>query len=103
MHHQDFSKTEKKPEQVTAQASTTWKRPPLDVVKVNIDASYYAGTGRGAWGSIARNDQGEFLAAKAGSLEHLTGPLPAEVVACVLATEASSEMGIHKIILDSDS
>ncbi|KAE8775970.1 hypothetical protein D1007_51441 [Hordeum vulgare] len=103
MHQHDFSKTEKKPEQVTAHAPAMWKRAPLDVVKVNFDASYYVNTGRGAWGCIACNDQGEFLAAKAGSLQHLTGPLHAEVVACVLATEASSEMGLHKIILESDS
>ena len=99
----EFSKSVMKPVQVPPQDKVTWKRPPPDGVKVNFDASYHADTGRGAWGGVAHTDQGEFLAAKAGTLEHLTRPLHAEALACVLTTEASAELGIHRMILESDS
>lgn len=74
-----------------------------DFVKVNFDAAYYSETGKGAWDCVARSEHGDFLAAKAGTLDHLTGPLHAEAMAGMMATEAAAALGIHMVIFESDS
>ncbi|KAE8779439.1 hypothetical protein D1007_47530 [Hordeum vulgare] len=81
-----------------------WQPPPADSVKGSILSilPFYEELGRGAWGCVIRDDQGAFLAAKAGTLEHLSSPLHAEALACVKATEASAELGVHRLVLESD-
>uniref|UniRef100_A0A8R7TJI3 RNase H type-1 domain-containing protein n=1 Tax=Triticum urartu TaxID=4572 RepID=A0A8R7TJI3_TRIUA len=59
--------------------------------------------GRGAWGCVARSDQGWFVVACAGKLDHLASLLQAEATACIKAIEAASEMGVHRVIFESDS
>ena len=88
---------------VASQQILQWQRPPDNTHKVNFDASLYAETGRGAWGCVVRNSQGEFLAARSGYLEHMAGPLHAEMSACVRAVEAAAELGIHRVMFESDS
>lgn len=90
-------------ENVGHRLRSSWLRPPSDFVKVNFDAAYYDSTGAGAWGCVARSDQGEFLAAFGGKLDHLSGPLHAEAVACVKAVEASAGMGFHRVKFESDA
>uniref|UniRef100_A0A8R7TS40 RNase H type-1 domain-containing protein n=1 Tax=Triticum urartu TaxID=4572 RepID=A0A8R7TS40_TRIUA len=59
--------------------------------------------GHGAWGCVARSDHGEVIFACAGKLEFLASPLQAEATACIKAIEAASELGIHRVIFESDS
>jgi hypothetical protein len=40
-----------------------WTRPPLNLVKVNFDLSFIGNTKCGAWGFVAKDDMGEFIAA----------------------------------------
>ena len=40
-----------------------WKRPTMDVVKINVDAAFKPETLSGATGTIARDGRGEFIAA----------------------------------------
>ena len=88
---------------VASQQILQQQRPPDSTHKVNFDASFYAETGRGAWGCVVRNSQGEFLAAPSGYLEHMAGTLHAEMSACVRAVEAAAELGIHRVIFESNS
>ncbi|KAE8803593.1 hypothetical protein D1007_20544 [Hordeum vulgare] len=100
-HLQDYKGENKvQPGRVNVQKDS--QPPPTDSVKVNFDATFYEESGRGAWGCVIRDDQDVFLAAKAGTLEHLSSPLHAEALACVKATEASAELGVHRLVLESD-
>ncbi|KAE8804478.1 retrotransposon unclassified [Hordeum vulgare] len=100
-HLQDY-KGENKVQPGRVNVQKDWQPPPTNSVKVNFDAAFYEESGRGAWGCVIRDDQGVFLAAKAGTLEHLSSPLHAEALACVKATEASAELGVHRLVLESD-
>lgn len=103
-HVQDFYTAPKIQTEVAGNRERScWQKPPSDFVKINFDAAYSNNTGSGAWGCVARSDQGEFLAAAAGKLDHLTGPLHAEAEACVKAVEASAGMGLHRVHFESDS
>jgi hypothetical protein len=41
-----------------------WKRPPVDFVKVNVDASFNLDTQQGATGVIILDDQGQVIATR---------------------------------------
>jgi ribonuclease HI len=70
---------------------------------VNVDASYCQETHRGAWDFIARVDDGSFVAAGTGAMNHLTSALHAEASACVAAIERMSDTGAFRVIFESDS
>jgi hypothetical protein len=60
-----------------------WKLPKSNFIKVNFDAVYCHETHAGAWGFIARTEHGSFLAAGAGSMNHLSSALHAEAYAAL--------------------
>ena len=80
-----------------------WQRPAPNHVKVNFDAAFRETTGDGAWGFVARADDGEFIAAAAGKLKHLKDALQAEAEAGVAAVEGAAMLGFHRVQFESDS
>jgi ribonuclease HI len=74
----------------------------LNLVKVNFDASFIENTKTGAWGFVARDDIGEFIAAAAGKLRHIGSALQAETEACAAAVEGAAALGLHRIVFESD-
>jgi ribonuclease HI len=84
-------------------SSSGWKKPKENFTKVNFDAAFHQSTAAGAWGFVARTDEGEFIAAAAGKLRHLHDALQAETGACVAATEGAAALGLHRVIFESDS
>lgn len=81
----------------------SWELPETDFIKVNVDAAFCQETHRGAWGFIARGNDGSFLAAGTGSMNHLSSAFHAEAAACVAAIERMSNMGVFRVIFESDS
>jgi hypothetical protein len=87
----------------TSLPGVSWTRPPLNLVKVNFDASFIENTKTGAWGFVARDDTGEFFAAATGKLRHISSALQAETEACAAAIEgAAALLGLHRIVFESD-
>ena len=82
--------------------SCRWNKPPLDRVKINFDAAFHHDTGIGAWGFVVRSDTGQFVAAAAGKLSNVKDALTAESEACVAAVEGAAELGLHRVIFESD-
>jgi hypothetical protein len=70
---------------------------------VNFDAAFCQHTNEGAWGFIARSDDGSFLLAGAGCMKHMRSALHAEAFACIQAIERTSNMGAFRVIFESDS
>jgi hypothetical protein len=79
-----------------------WKKPDRDQVKINMDADFWEPLGSGAWGFIARDDRGEFVAAAAGKLRHLRSALQAETEACVAAVEGAVALGLNRVVFELD-
>jgi hypothetical protein len=52
-----------------------WTLPVPNFVKVNLDAAFRMESGEGAWGFVARSDDGAFLACAAGKLWNLRDAL----------------------------
>jgi hypothetical protein len=44
----------------------TWRPPPTDVVKFNIDGAFVDGHSKGRWGVVARTSGDVVVAARAG-------------------------------------
>jgi ribonuclease HI len=84
-------------------SSSGWKRPRENFTKVNFDAAFHHPTEAGAWGFVARTDEGEFIAAAAGKLRHLHDALQAETEACAAAVEGAAALGLNRVIFESDS
>jgi ribonuclease HI len=60
-------------------------------------------THEGAWGFIARLEDGSFLSAGAGCMKHMRSALHAETYACIQAIERTSKLGTFRVIFESDS
>ena len=56
----------------------------------------------GAWGFIARDKTGDFLAAAAGKMNHVRSALHAKVVACMRAIEGATDLGAQRISFELD-
>jgi hypothetical protein len=68
------------PEQAIADQPTHGRdsrrmKPGPSLVKVNVDAAFWEPLRTGSWGFIARDGNGEFVAAAAGKLRHLRSAL----------------------------
>ena len=68
-----------------------------------FDAAFLSDSGEGAWGFVARSDTGGFIAAAAGKLHNLKDTLRAEAEACVPAVESAVDLGLHRVVFESDS
>jgi ribonuclease HI len=79
-----------------------WAKPAAGYLKFNLDASFREGTQKGGWGFIVRNDQGEGVAAGAGSIAAVDGALQAEALACLQALSFASGQGMMQIEMETD-
>jgi hypothetical protein len=96
-------KSEVKVPVVVPQQMICCSLPPSDHIKLNFDASFIPKTKDGAYGFVVRNDAGDFIAAGPGKLYHPCSALHDEAEACIVAMEATTTLGIHRVIFGSDS
>ena len=72
-------------------------------MKINFDAAFHEQQNDGAFGYVVRTNTGDTIAAGAGKLKHVKSALHAEALACIAAIEGPSDIGIHRVLLESDS
>ena len=80
-----------------------WKAPPADYYKLNIDASFDPKMRSGGWGYVARNSEGDFLDGGAGSIIRVFDVLQAEALAALHAVQRAAQLGMSRIILETDA
>ncbi|KQJ87215.1 hypothetical protein BRADI_4g09840v3 [Brachypodium distachyon] len=80
----------------------SWKRPPTEFVKINIDGAFDAGTGHGGWGCLARDSDGDIVFAAAGYVEHAAEALQTEAHAFIRGILCAENLGIGRIIMETD-
>ena len=66
--------------------------------EVNFDAALRDDKHEGAWGFIARSDEGQMIAAGAGIMTHISDALHAEAHSCIAAIEETSKLGVFRVI-----
>jgi hypothetical protein len=80
-----------------------WKKPPLDFVKLNWDASLDTNSERMGVGDLIRDSGGNVLAAISSSIPLVQDPEVAETVVAWRTLSFCCEQGFQKIILEGDS
>jgi ribonuclease HI len=80
----------------------SWIPPPPGWTKLSVDGSYVAGDGAGGTGMILRNNLGEAIFVACRSLHHCSGPLEAELAACMEGLELAHQWTTLPIILETD-
>jgi hypothetical protein len=80
-----------------------WTTPPPDTVKINIDASFQESTRSGGWGVIARDSSNDMCFAIAGPLKMMKDAFHAEATALSHAIQAADQMGVGRVIFETDS
>jgi ribonuclease HI len=98
----DFSSTDAQNANEQTQVEL-WLPPRENFIKVNFDAAFCQNTNEGAWGFIARSEDGSVLLAGAGCMKHMRSALHAEAYACIQAIERTSNLGAFRVIFESDS
>jgi hypothetical protein len=84
-------------------SNEAWQLPPSNYIKVNFDVTFYEQMHGCAWGFIAGADDGSFVAAGAGRLNHLRSALQAKASTCIEAIEGASNLGAFKVIFQLDA
>ncbi|RLM50094.1 hypothetical protein C2845_PMPSC048707 [Panicum miliaceum] len=87
----------------TVGSSPGWSKPPREVLKINSDGVYSAGTGNGGWGFVIRDHEGSVIHAAAGKLVQLKDALSAEIRACTEGAKAASVRGMGRVCFETDS
>uniref|UniRef100_A0ACD5ZW00 Uncharacterized protein n=1 Tax=Avena sativa TaxID=4498 RepID=A0ACD5ZW00_AVESA len=80
-----------------------WTRPEARVLKLNVDASFYADSCAGSVGAVIRDYEGNFVAAKSVLLPHVHSAALSEARAMRVGMSLASSLGCNRIITESDS
>jgi ribonuclease HI len=82
-----------------------WSRPPVGMLKMNCDASFKAEaeSNTGSWGFIIRDNDGDVVLIGRGRINHLLSAFHAEVIAGLQGVQAALNVGIRRLILQTDS
>uniref|UniRef100_A0A8I6WVG6 RNase H type-1 domain-containing protein n=1 Tax=Hordeum vulgare subsp. vulgare TaxID=112509 RepID=A0A8I6WVG6_HORVV len=94
-----FSKQEKK----KAVEVVVWKLPCTDMIKINIDGSFFKAAGHGGWGVVARDADGDVCFSAAGKLNHAQNALQTEAEACIKALGFAREYGMQRVQIEIDA
>lgn len=79
--------------------AASWERPPLDMVKINVDGAFSAATGKGGWGFICRDSAADVQFAAAGAGQNYANALHAETDALHHAVSMADHLGVGRAVL----
>jgi hypothetical protein len=83
--------------------ATSWSRPLPRQVKINVDAAFCADQAEGAIGVVARDYQGQFIAAATRHLPHVSSVAMAEALAMKDGLVLANRLGCNSVVAESDS
>ncbi|RLN33089.1 hypothetical protein C2845_PM03G16420 [Panicum miliaceum] len=103
MQADEFLKIATKTHKVQNNECRHWCKPAADILKINVDGSFIAGTRKGGWGFVIRDSEGTVMHAGAGAIPRAMDAFHTEVLACHAGLKAASEKGMTKVMIDTDS
>ena len=80
-----------------------WKKPSKGFVKINVDASFVAETLSGTSGAVARDENGNFIAAASWLMPHVPNVDSAKMTVIRNGFYLAASIGCSKLIFKSDS
>jgi hypothetical protein len=80
-----------------------WNKPPLGILKLNVDGAYITQTGAGGAGMILRDSKGLIIFSACRSLVFCSSALEAELQACLEGLKFALNLSHDKILVETDS
>jgi hypothetical protein len=102
-HLSNFAKLKGPAKQRDQSPKVQWNPPPEGQYKLNVDAAFSSVTRRGGWGCVVRNNAGVALDIGTGSIQRAGSALHAEALAALYGLERAEELGMTRIILETDA
>jgi ribonuclease HI len=79
-----------------------WCRPPPGYTKLSIDGSFHAGDGAAGAGMVLRDEHGNAIFTACRFMEHCSGPLEAELQACLEGVMLALQHCQLPVIVETD-
>jgi ribonuclease HI len=99
----DETSTLKQPVVPPPRLKARWRKPPQDVAKINCDGAFMQEERSGGWGFVIRSSEGEVIFTGFGNLKRVLEPFHAEIIACLQAVQRAADLGLQKVILETDA
>jgi ribonuclease HI len=80
-----------------------WRAPSQGIIKFNTDGAFVEGNLFGGWGVIARSEDGEVVAARAGKSDDIHDAFTAELRAMEEAFNLAAELGVIRVEFETDA
>ena len=88
---------------VAKDIKSSWKTPPDDTYKINIDGAFHSDSRTGGWGFVIRNANGEVIASGAGNISFAASVIHSEAIAAYKGLQHAAQLGMAKIISETDA
>ena len=102
MHVSEWNEHLRKKPKPPVERIQSWHPPPANWVMFNTDGAFVSETGCGGWGAVARDSDGELIAAEAGDVPAVSEALHAGTVAVLKAIAMAIRLGCGRIIIATD-
>jgi len=80
-----------------------WRKQPEGFLKLNCDVSFIQESKSGSWGFLIRDHDGDVVMLGHGRINNMLSALHDELIACLQGVQVASNMGIGKLILETDA
>jgi hypothetical protein len=80
-----------------------WNTPPATWLKINSDGAFLVREGRGAWGFVIRDEDGDVITTGNGHMDYVRDALHTEAHASLQGIRGAAMKGMTKVILEMDS
>ena len=79
----------------------SWKPPPNDICKINVDGAFYSDAKTEGWGAVIRDSSEDVLAAGAGNISYAASAVQTEAITAYKGLQLAAQLGMINIILDN--
>lgn len=83
--------------------TTHWAPPPREIIKFNVDGAHVPRQQHGAWGVIARDSEGQIVAARARRALNVSDAFATELRAVEKAINLAAELGVVRMMVETDT
>ena len=80
-----------------------WVHLRQNIIKFNVDGAHVLGQQHGAWGVIARDSEGQIVAARAGHALNVYDAFAAELQALEKAIDLAAELGVVRMMVETEA
>jgi hypothetical protein len=99
----DLAQLGKKNATIAMKVIAKWKKRGRNVIKINVNASFFEDDHSGVTGLIVRDCEGALLQAQARWTEHAASPLIIEALAILDGVRLAIDRGYRNVEVESDA